>query len=104
MSWIRPTRAPSTGFPCASFTVTWSTLSPARGGSGSRAISTRRSPTWNAQEHIGFDLLQAASSQSSTASRLVTLFMTGLVRLGQTELAADGPRQLRETLLIGGEV
>src|SRR5262249_10339636 len=96
-----PTRAPSTDLPSASLTLTRSKLSPARGGS--RAIWTRRSPARSASE-AGFDRLQAASSASSAARELVTLFMISLRGSRQPEIATHGALQLREALLVGGEM
>src|SRR5712692_8646224 len=99
---MKPSCAPSMGLPCASISSRWSMLSPARGGSGSSWRRISMSPACSASEVSFF--FAHAPKRSSAASSLMTLFMTCLRCLSESEIRADRALQLGNTLLVHGLV
>src|SRR5438034_9015371 len=86
------------GLPCTSISSRRSTLSPARGGSGSSWSCASMSPACSALERSLF--FAQAPSTSSAAAILMMLFMACLRCLRKSKVRAHRSLQLGEALLV----
>src|SRR3989442_1089686 len=68
------------------------------------AIWTSKSPACSASPAFAFDFAHAAASKMNVIVQLVMLFMSRLRGLLESQVTADGALQLRQPLLVAGEV